>query len=317
VTIDRPPLPTPTLDRHTVRMESPLAYKNGEWLKDSELSIAVDDLGFLLGATITERLRTFRGQVFQLETHLKRMRHSLEIVGLDGGRIVAELSAAIPEFVARNSAAIAPEDDWTINAFVTPGVAGSRRPTICVHGWPLRFGEWAEIYQKGLPVVVSDVRQVPDSCWPSELKCRSRMHYYLAELHAAKREPGARALLLDEDGYVAESTTANFLLYRENEGLSSPPDEHILVGISLGVVQKLAGALGVPWMRRRISVEELHQADEMMLTSTSVCLLPVVRCDGTPVADGAPGPIFRQLLAAWSKMVGVDIAIQARQFAAR
>lgn len=311
------PLPTPAIDGHTERMISLEVYHNGDWIRNAELAVAVDDVGFLLGATITERLRTFRGQVFRLDAHLERMRHSLEIIGLDGEMIIGELSAAIPDFVARNNAEIAADDDWSINAFVTPGISGGRRPTVCVHGWPLRFHEWAELYQRGLPVVISDVRQVPDNCWPSELKCRSRMHYYLADLHAATQEPGARALVLDQDGYVAESTTANVVTYRENEGLSSPPDDHILVGVSLGVVQELAGVLGIPFMRRRLRVEELQFADEIMLASTSVCLLPVVRCDGRLVAGGTPGPVFQRLLAAWSEMVGVDIAAQSRRFASR
>lgn len=298
-------------------MNTLLAYANGNWIPATELSIAVDDVGFLLGATVTERLRTFRGQVFRLVEHLRRMRRSLEIVGLDASAIAAELTPTIPEFVAKNAGQIAPDDDWTINAFVTPGAAGSGRPTICVHGWPLRFREWVADYERGLPVVVSDIRQVPDNCWPSELKCRSRMHYYLADKRAKSWRPGARAILLDQEGYVAESTTANVVVYREHEGLSTPPDDNVLVGISLGVVHELAGRLGIPFMRRRITADELRSADEVMLTSTSVCLLPVVECGGQPIGAGRPGPTFKKLLAAWGELVGVDIAAQARRYASR
>src|SRR5262249_45390890 len=148
--------------------------------------------------------------------------------------------------------------DWSISAFVTPGPSGAGTPTVCVHGSPLDFSRWAGQYDHGLPAFVSSVRQVPESCWPSELKCRSRMHYYLADREAAEQKPGARAILLDQEGNVAESTTANVLVYREQDGLSSPPDDHILVGISLNVVHALAGKLGIPFMRRRIAPEELQ-----------------------------------------------------------
>jgi branched-subunit amino acid aminotransferase/4-amino-4-deoxychorismate lyase len=163
--------------------------------------------------------------------------------------------------------------------------------------------------------VVSEVRQVPDNCWPSEVKCRSRIHYYLADHEAVARQAGSRAILLDQEGYVAEATSANVLVYRELEGLSSPPDDHILVGISLGVVHELAGKLGVPFMRRRMTVEDLLQADEVMLASTSVCLLPVVSCDGRAIGPGMPGPMHQRLLSAWGDMVGLGIAEQARRFA--
>jgi branched-subunit amino acid aminotransferase/4-amino-4-deoxychorismate lyase len=140
------------------------------------------------------------------------------------------------------------------------------------------------------------------------------MHYYLADHQAAAARPGARAILLDEDGFVAEATTANVLIYREGEGLISPPPEHILPGVSLGVVRELAANLGVPFVMRPVTVDELRTADEAMLTSTSVCLLPVIECDARPIGTGKPGPQYRQLLKAWSESVGVDIAVQARDF---
>lgn len=298
-------------------MTTLLAYANGDWIPAGELSIAVNDVGFLLGATVTERLRTFNGQVFRVAEHLARMRRSLEIVGLDAAPIVDELATAIPQFVAKNAGQIAADDDWSITAFATPGISGGGRPTVCVHGSPLQFQQWAGAYDQGLAAFVSDVRQVPDNCWPSELKCRSRMHYYLADSRAAKKRPGARAILLDQDGYVAESTTANILIYRDQEGISTPPDDHVLVGISLGVVHELAGRLGIPFMRRRLLPEELVAADEVMLASTSVCLLPVVECDGHQIGAGRPGPTFQRLLAAWAELVGLDVVAQARRYATR
>jgi branched-subunit amino acid aminotransferase/4-amino-4-deoxychorismate lyase len=303
--------------RYTGRMTATWAYFNGRWIPGSELCIAVDDVGFLLGATVTERLRTFQGRVFRLEEHVARLRHSLEIVGLEADRIAAEIAAAVPEFVARNQPHLASGDDWSILAFATPGISGSGRPTVCVHGHPLQFQIWASRYERGLPVVISDVRQIPPECLPPELKCRSRMHFYLADRRAAAVRPDARAILLDDDGFIAEATTANVLVYRAAEGLVSPPKEHILFGVSLGVVQELASRLDVPFVTRPVSVDDFRTADEAMLTSTSICLLPIVECDGRPIGDGRPGPIYGRLLAAWSELAGVDIAAQARQWAAR
>jgi branched-subunit amino acid aminotransferase/4-amino-4-deoxychorismate lyase len=298
-------------------MEAPWAYINDEWTQSTQLHIAVDDIGFLLGATVTERLRTFDGHVFRLDEHLRRLRRSLEIVGLDAESITSSVEGAITEFLKRNRGKIAVEDDWSIVAFVTPGVSGSGRPTVCVHGHPLPFHLWAAQFDAGVHVVVSDTRQVPTSCWPAELKCRSRMHYYLADRAAAAQRPGARAILLDQDGFVAEASTANVLLYRDGEGLVSPPHDHILAGVSLGVVRELAGQIGVPFITRPLSVAELHAADEAMLTSTSICVLPIVECDGRAVGNGNPGPIYRRLLTAWSELVGLDVAEQARRLANR
>jgi branched-chain amino acid aminotransferase len=298
-------------------MPTTWAYLNGRWIPDTELAIGVDDLGFLVGATVTERLRTFRGQVFRLDEHLRRLTHSLQIVGLPAESITADIGAAIVEFLRRNSSRIPEDDDWSISAFATPGTSAAGPPTVCVHGYRLPFARWASQFDDGVRVAIGDLRQIPPTSLPPELKCRSRMHYYLADRHAAAAHPGARAVLLDENGFVAEATTANILVYREGEGLISPPPEHILTGVSLGVVHELAATLDIPFIQRPISIEGLRSADEAMLASTSVCIVPVIECDGQPIGSGKPGLRYRQLLSAWSELVGVDIAQQARTIAAR
>lgn len=302
---------------YTETMSTVSAYLNGAWIPSSELRIPVDDAGFLLGATVTERLRTFRGQPFRADEHLQRLRGSLAIIGLDSDAITEQVASAIPEFLRRNDGLIDPDDDWSIVAFATPGTAGRQQPTVCVHGNPLPFRLWAPQFEAGLPIVVSSIRQVPTNCWPAELKCRSRMHYYLADREAAAKRPGARAVVLDQNGFVAEATTANVLIYRESEGIVTPPHQHILFGVSLTVVQELAAKLNLPFITRPLTVEELQTGDEAMLASTSICVLPIVECDGHSIGNGKPGAIYRRLLAAWSESVNVNIADQARRFASR
>ncbi len=314
---------TPTTNDHPIHgpytnpMDQITAYLNGTWVPNSELHIPVDDAGFLLGATITERLRTFRGQVFRLEEHLKRLRNSLQIVGLDSDGISSQIEQAIPEFLRRNQSLIAADDDWSIVAFATPGVAGSGRPTVCVHGFPLPFQSWAAQYETGVSVVISPIRQIPSSSLPPELKCRSRMHFYLADREAASRQPGSRAILLDQTDHIAEGTTANVVVYRKGEGLVSPPHDNILIGVSLGVVEELAQQLGIPFIARSLTIDEFRTADEALLASTSICALPIVQCERQPIGNGQPGPIYRQLLTAWNDLAGLDIADQARRFATR
>jgi len=293
------------------------AYLNGNWITSADLHIGVDDTGFLLGATVTERLRTFGGRVFRLDEHIRRLRGSLAIIGLNSGEISNEIAGVIPEFIRRNQSLIEPEDDWSIVAFATPGPSSGGQPTVCVHGHPLPFKSWATQFETGLPVVVSSIRQVPNNCWPAELKCRSRMHYYLADREAAAKRAGARAIVLDQDGYVAEATTANIVIYREDEGLISPPADNILLGVSLAVVEELAAKLNIAFSMRRLAVDELRNCSEAMLASTSVCALPIVECDGRSIGSGKPGPMYRRLLAAWNDLVGLDIEAQARRFASR
>lgn len=297
-----------------------LAYYCGDWIPESQIAISVVDLGFSMGVTATERLRTFRGKVFQLAAHIERLRGSLAIIGLNAVALASEIERAILEYGNRNAHHIDEGDDWSIVVFVTPGKGkpgSGASPTVCVHGFPLRFVEWADDYRQGVRLQQSEYRQIPTSCWPAELKCRSRMHYYLADEQAMAVDPNARALLLDQEGLVAETTTANVVCYSQSEGLSTPEFSKVLRGVSVGVVQHIADQLGIPFQQSRLSPDGLMAADEVWLTSTSVCMLPVVAFNCQEIGSGNPGPMYQKFLSTWSESVGVDIAAQARQFCSR
>lgn len=294
------------------------AYYNGEWIDGASLAIPVEDLGFVLGATVVERLRTFAGQCFRLDEHMARFRRSLEVVGWDAAALVDEMSDAIGEFTARHAGQLTPGDDWNIAAFVTPGfTADAASPTRCVHGGPLSFGDFAAKFDEGVHLALVGIRQTPANCWPPSLKCRSRMHYYLADQEAARRHPGARALLLDQAGHIGEASTANVIAYFADRGLVNPRLDGVLPGISQQVLFELADNLGISCAEEDLLPQQFAAADEIFLASTSVCLLPVTKLDGRPVGAGRPGPAYRQLLAAWSDHVGLDIAEQAKRFAKR
>lgn len=296
-------------------MANRTAFFNGQWIEEGALRLPVNDLGFTQGVTATERLRTFSGAPYRVADHMDRLRRSCEILDLPAAELVAEIEAAIHVYAKHNAELIDSGDDWSISAFVTPGSGAG--PTRCVHGAPLAFGQWAHQFLEGVSLHVSDHRQTPASCWPTELKCRSRMHYYLADRQAERTEPGSKGLLLDQQGFVGETSTANVVALFGDQGVVSPRVDKVLPGVSLGVVRGLVAELGLAFSERDLRPEELHDADEVWLCSTSVCALPVVRFNGRPIAGGTPGPEYQRLMLAWSDAVGLDIAAQADRFAGR
>ncbi len=302
--------------------QEPLAYLTGRWLPQSQATISLADAGFVQGTTIAEQLRTFGGKLFRLTEHLQRLEQSLAIIGVDHGLPRLELMDIAHKLVAANHPLLAPGDDLGLAILVTPGeyatlATGHAGPTICLHTYPLPFRLWAEKYRTGQSLVTTDVQQVPHACWPPQLKCRSRMHYYLADRQAAAKEPGARALLLDQHGKVTETTTTNAILYHIDSGLLIPPVEDVLPGISLRTVCDLAAQLGIPVIEQSLTVVDVADSDEVLLSSTTSCLIPVTRFNGEPIGEGQPGPIFEQLLAAWDELIGLDIRAQAESFAVR
>lgn len=301
-----------------------VAYLNGQYLPLSEAAVGVFDVGFIQGVTIAEQLRTFGGKMFRLDAHLQRLARSLAIVGIDLPHPVAELGRLAEDLVGRNHPKLHAGDDLGVTMFVTPGTSTSYSvaaphagPTVCVHTQPLAFGQWADKYRTGDSLAVTDVVQVPMGCWPRELKCRSRMHYYLADQQARHIATGARALLLDEDGLVTEASTANIVIYTATGGLISPPKEQILPGVSVATLQELSSQLGIPFIHRAITVADVAAANEVLLCSTSPCVWSVTHLNGKAIADGKPGPICQRLRTAWGELVGFDIEAQAIRFAKR
>jgi branched-chain amino acid aminotransferase len=304
-------------------LSEPLAYLNGQLLPASQASIPIYDAGFVLGATVTEQLRTFRGEIFRLPEHLARLGHSLEIAGIKPNESLVDLAEISARLMANNRALVNAGDDLGLSIFITPGpyaalAEGHRAgPTVGLHTYCLPFHLWVDAYDRGVALATTGIQQVPAACWPSELKCRSRMHYFLADKQAATNHSGARALLLDENGFVSETSTANVVLWRADEGFVSPPRSQVLPGISLQVLIELAGRLELPFVERQILPSEVATADEVLLTSTPNCLLPVTQFNGQAIGSGRPGEVFRRLTAAWNEMVELDIAAQAKQFAQR
>jgi branched-subunit amino acid aminotransferase/4-amino-4-deoxychorismate lyase len=304
-------------------MQQPQAFLNGEFVPQSALCISATDAGFVQGTTVAEQLRTFGGRIFCLDDHLARLEHSLETIGLAMPMSRDGFAAAARRLVDHNHPLLEPGDDLGLSIFVTPGeypsygATGAKGPTVGLHTYPLPFAFWAAKYRAGQALVTTEIEQVPPACWPSWLKCRSRMHYYLADHRAAQVEPGARALLLDHDGLVTEASTANIVVFSSREGLVSPPVRCVLPGISLARVWQLADALGIATMQRSVRPGDVAAADEVFLTSTPLCLLPVTKFNGRPIGTGTPGPVFKRLIAAWSEHVGLDIIAQAERFAKR
>ena len=208
-----------------VGVDGEAAWLDGRFAPRSELRLPVGDAGFVLGATVTEQFRTFRGVIFLPAEHLRRLAESLRIVGVEPVASLEALGAAAADVAAHNHALLAASrpdadlpPDLGVVMFVTPGDLPAQHagragaPRAVVHSFPLAFRSWAAAYDTGVALRSVSVRQVPEDCWPLRTKVRSRLHYFLADRAAAAAEPGARALLRHADGRVSETSTANVCL---------------------------------------------------------------------------------------------------------
>jgi branched-subunit amino acid aminotransferase/4-amino-4-deoxychorismate lyase len=142
------------------------------------------------------------------------------------------------------------------------------------------------------------------------------MHYFLADRQARLSDPKASALLLDLEGHITETSTANFLIVADGQ-VVSPTRQKILPGISLAVVAELCQELGIRFIDRDLRPEDVIHVQEALVTSTPYCLGSVTRINGNTIGNGQPGPVADRLLTAWDGLVGVNIRRQVHEGAAR
>jgi branched-chain amino acid aminotransferase len=187
-------------------------------------------------------------------------------------------------------------------------------PNVVIEMTPLPFAKRAKQYRDGADVMTTTARRIA----PSMLSPRAKTHNYLNMIMAEKpikaMNPDAWALLLDENGNLAEGMGSNIFIVREGK-LYTPSERYVLPGVSRQMTMDMARKIGVPCIEGDVDVFDAANAEEMFLTSTSLCILPVRNFNGAPVADGkTPGPITKKLIDAYSKDVGCDFVGQYLKF---
>lgn len=288
------------------------AYLNGQWVPESELKISAWDLATMQGASCFEMLRSFNQDHFKLSEHLARLRHSCNLLSIPLPVDVDILESICEQVTVRNP--LPSGEEHRLLIVVNAGAAPMYREIegvipysyLYVATFPLRFtvAGFGKYFTEGVHCVTSKIQQVPDACIPSAAKHRSRLHFHLAQQQAPA---GTWPLLRDDIGRYCEAPGANLAVVKDGEvftyGVESRP---ALSGISLQTIRELTAAHETDladWIAD-------DYADELWLTCTPACMLPVVSLDGKPIGDGKIGPVFKETLGKWSELVGVDIQQQ-------
>ena len=295
------------------------AYFNGQWVPVSDVMIDPTDRGFFVGDTVFEVARTFNGKSFRMKEHIDRLYRSLDYARIDSGLSHQEMTDISEEAVERNMHLLSDVGDFTVHQFVTRG-KGRRAwqaedPTVGVKVGSI--DRWfASAYDTGVHGVVTKTLSYSPEALDPKIKHYSRMNFNLAEIEANDMDAGALPIMRDDRGNLTEGSGYNVFLVKDGVVRTSD-DRSVLQGVSRGMVLDLAKQLEMPHTQEELQPYDLYSADEAFFTSTSWCVLPVTYVDKRPIGDGKPGPVTKQLLAAWSEAVGVDIVDQAIEYASR
>jgi branched-chain amino acid aminotransferase len=297
-------------------------YVDGSWCAAADARVSLFDSGMMYGDTLTETLRTFGGEPYEIDRHVGRMRRSLRLarVELDPAH---DLEALVRECARRGMKAFPEDREVLVKLDVTRGYFDYYREpgveyapsNVLLHALPLPFWRFFNSYERGISVAYPVTRQVPSQTLDTRIKHRSRLYQALAEREASDVDAGAAALLLDGDGRVGEGTGWNVFAVLAGR-LVTPSLDNCLEGVSRSVVIELAAELGLDLAEGSLRPYDLSVAEEVFATATSYCMVPITRVHGQTIADGRPGPVFARLVEAWKDRVGVDFLAQARDVGA-
>jgi len=266
-------------------------YLNGEFMQIGEAKISVLDRGFIFGDGIYEVVPVYKGKAFRIEQHLNRLDRSLAAIRIANPHDRAGWLALVNQLIER-----APTPTCMVYLQVTRGVA--KRD----HGFPKEpiaptvFGMVNTMVPPGKAVREEGVAtiSIPDERWlHCEIKSVSLLGNVLAKQAAV--DAGVDEVLQFRDGCLSEAASCNVWVVSGGKLLAPPKDNLILEGIRYGLMGELAAEAGVVFESRKITKAEVQAADEIMLTSATKEVVPVVKLDGKPVGSGKPGPVYAKL----------------------
>ena len=273
---------------------SRIAYVNGRYLRRAEASVNIEDRGYQFADGVYEVCEVRGGRLVDERRHMERLQRSLKELRIALPMSLAALDAILRETVRRNRVV-----DGIVYLQITRGVARRDHPfppvpvapAVVVTASRLDVQKMEAMAAEGVAVIT-----LPDNRWDRvDIKSISLLPNVLAKQTA--REQGAReAWFVDKAGFVTEGSSSNaWIVTRDGKVVTRQADHAILKGITRAVVLEAMQAQGLELEERPFTVEEAHQAREAFLTSASQLVLPVVRIDGKPVGNGAPGLIASAL----------------------
>jgi branched-chain amino acid aminotransferase len=283
-------------------------WMDGEFLDWDQAKIHVLTHTLHYGNGVFEGTRAYQTEkglaIFRLRDHTKRLLNSAKIVKIEVPYSLEELEEVQIELLRRNQ--------FKKNVYIRPiiflgygkmglyHIGAPVQVAVAAWEWGTYLGE--EGLEKGIRVKISSfARNSVKSTFGKAKVVANYLNSQMAKYEAI--EAGYQeALLLDEEGFVAEGSGECFFIVRDRK-LITPPNDNSLESITQQTVIELAHDLGIPVERRRITRDEVYIADEAFFTGTAAEVTPIREVDGRIIGEGKRGPITEKLQQAYFDVV--------------
>ena len=281
-------------------------YLDGKFVDEADAKISVFDHGLLYGDGIFEGIRLYGGNVFRLDEHLERFENSAKAIMLTLTLNRKQLAEAVCESCRQNGLT-----DGYIRLVATRGVGDlGLAPWLCAKSSLFVIASKISLYPKehyenGLAIVTVPTRRVNPAALPPTVKSLNYLNNILAKIEA-KQFGALEAIMLNDQGYIAECTADNIFAVQKGELLTPAASQGALRGVTRSTIIDIAKELGVPFREADLTRYDVWCADECFITGTGAEVVPVVKLDGREIGSGKPGEITRRVLEKFRQRVLVE-----------
>lgn len=281
-------------------------YLNDQLVDGDEAKVSVFDHGLLYGDGIFEGIRLYDGCVFKLEEHLERLEYSAKAIMLDMPWTRQQISDAVCETCRANGL-----KNGYIRLVVTRGVGSlglsiknCDKPQLIIIADTIQLYP-QEFYDNGLPIITVPTRRNNPASLPPTVKSLNYLNNILAKIEA-QHLGYQEAIMLNDQGYVAECTGDNVFLIHKGVLITPAASAGALRGITRDTALEIADELGIPWREANITRYDIWVADELFLTGTAAEIVPIVEVDARKIGDGKPGKLTGKFLEAFRRRVCLE-----------
>ncbi|MGR4867467.1 D-amino acid aminotransferase [Variovorax sp. LARHSF232] len=279
-----------------VQLPDTLCYLNGEYTPLNQAKVSVLDRGFIFGDGIYDVVPVYGRKLFRFAQHLARLDRNLGKLRIANPHSSDEWLARCRKLIAAHAS-----EDQMIYIQVTRGVAPRDHvmpkdiaPTVFIMASAMKPPS-AQAVREGVACVTAQ-----DFRWErGDIKSTSLLGNVLARQVSA--DVGATETILFREEQLTEASSSNVWVVQGGAVHGVPKSEHVLEGIRYELIRELCEDEGIPFSLQPVSAAQVRGADELMISSASKEVLPVVLLDGKPIGSGQPGPVFERLYSAYQR----------------
>ena len=266
-------------------LDQPIVYLNGSFVDKNKAFVSVMDRGFLFGDGVYEVFPSYNRHVFGIDSHLNRLQKGLKSIQIQNPYSLNEWKSIIHKVIELNPS----NSNQAVYLQITRGCDQDRKhtygdidPTIYIQSAAFNTRSKKELLKGAEAITQDDIR------WS---QCNTKATSLLPNIMYAQiaKNLGVEEVILCRDGVVTECSSSNVFIVK-NECLYTPPkSSYILPGITREVVLDCANACDIPVVEKEFSKNDLLEADEVWVTSSTREVVPITSVDGIKIGTGVVG----------------------------